>query len=105
MVVLFDKMGYKTLMAGLVEHPVLLDEAGKYPAVTCRGLVKISPQDREQEIIVDGQGLIGLEARAPDGTVLGRIMEVLTGEDEGGVTVVTHVVVESRCWISAPTRS
>jgi hypothetical protein len=58
-------------------------------------LVKISSQDREQEIIVDGQGLIGLEARAPDGTVLGRIMEVLTGEDEDGVTVVTHVVVES----------
>jgi hypothetical protein len=44
---------------------------------------------------VDGQGLIGLEARAPDGTVLGRIMEVLTGEDEDGVAVVTHVVVES----------
>ena len=43
---------------------------------------------------MDGQGLIGLEARAPDGTTLGRVMEVLTGEDDG-VIVVTHVVVES----------
>ena len=43
---------------------------------------------------MDGQGLIGLEARAPDGTALGRVTEVLTGEDDG-VVVVTHVVVES----------
>lgn len=44
---------------------------------------------------MDGQGLIGLEAWAPDGTVLGRVTEVITGEDEDGVVVVTHVVVES----------
>ena len=44
---------------------------------------------------MDGQGLIGLEARGPDGAVLGRVTEVLTGEDSDGVVVVTHVVVES----------
>ena len=44
---------------------------------------------------MDGQGLIGLEAWAPDGTSLGRVTEVLTGEDDEGVVVVTHVVVES----------
>ena len=44
---------------------------------------------------MDGQGLIGLEAWAPDGTALGRVTEVLTGEDDDGVVVVTHVVVES----------
>ena len=44
---------------------------------------------------MDGQGLIGLEAWAPDGTSLGRVTEVLTGEDNEGVVVVTHVVVES----------
>ena len=44
---------------------------------------------------MDGQGLIGLEAWAPDGTSLGRVTEVLTGEDDEGVVLVTHVVVES----------
>ena len=44
---------------------------------------------------MDGRGLIGLEARAPDGAVLGRVTEVLTGEGEDGVVAVTHVVVES----------
>jgi len=46
-------------------------------------------------VVVDGQGLIGLEAWTSDGTVLGRVTEVLTEEDDDGVVVVTHVVVES----------
>jgi hypothetical protein len=37
-------------------------------------------------------GLIGLEARAADGTEVGRIAEVVTDEEGGGVT---HVVVET----------
>ena len=44
---------------------------------------------------MDGQGLIGLEARAQDGTVLGRVTEVLTGDDGDGIVLVTHVVVEN----------
>lgn len=44
---------------------------------------------------MDGQGLVGLEAWAPDGTALGRVAEVLTGKDDDGVVVVTHLVVES----------
>ena len=40
---------------------------------------------------MEGQGLIGLEARLPDGTEVGRISEVLTDEETGEVT---HVLVE-----------
>ncbi len=43
---------------------------------------------------MDGQGLIGLEAWTPDGTAIGRVTEVLTGQDDDGIVVVTHVVVE-----------
>ena len=38
------------------------------------------------------RGLIGLEARAADGTEIGRIAEVVTDEESGEVT---HVVVET----------
>ena len=38
------------------------------------------------------RGLIGLEARAADGTEIGRIVEVVADEESGGVT---HVVVET----------
>jgi hypothetical protein len=40
---------------------------------------------------VEERGLVGLEARATDGSVLGRILDVLTDEDSGEVT---HVLVE-----------
>jgi hypothetical protein len=41
---------------------------------------------------VEEKGLIGLEARAQDGTEVGRVLEVLTDETTGNVT---HVVVET----------
>ncbi|QIN80301.1 hypothetical protein GBA65_19245 [Rubrobacter marinus] len=44
---------------------------------------------------MEGQGLVGLEARAPDGTGMGRIQEVITGDAGDGEVVVTHVVVET----------
>ncbi len=44
---------------------------------------------------MEGQGLVGLEARASDGTGMGRIREVITGDAGGGEVVVTHVVVET----------
>lgn len=40
---------------------------------------------------MEERGLVGLEARATDGSVLGRILDVLTDEESGEVT---HVVVE-----------
>jgi hypothetical protein len=40
---------------------------------------------------VDERGLVGLEARAVDGTEIGRISEVITSEESGEVT---HVLVE-----------
>lgn len=40
---------------------------------------------------MEERGMVGLEARAPDGSVLGRIVDVLTDEWSGEVT---HVVVE-----------
>jgi sporulation protein YlmC with PRC-barrel domain len=40
---------------------------------------------------VEERGLVGLEARADDGTVIGRISEVVTDEESGEVT---HVLVE-----------
>ncbi len=40
---------------------------------------------------MEERGLVGLEARAADGSVLGRILDVLTDEESGEVT---HVVVE-----------
>ncbi|HEX2180777.1 MAG TPA: PRC-barrel domain-containing protein [Rubrobacteraceae bacterium] len=40
---------------------------------------------------MEERGLVGLEARAADGTVVGRILDVLTDEDSGEVT---HVLVE-----------
>jgi hypothetical protein len=40
---------------------------------------------------VEERGLVGLEARDADGSVLGRISDVVTDEDSGEVT---HVVVE-----------
>jgi hypothetical protein len=40
---------------------------------------------------VEERGLVGLEARAADGSVVGRISDVLTDEESGEVT---HVVVE-----------
>ena len=39
------------------------------------------------------RGLIGLEARAADGTEVGRIAEVVTDEESGEVT---HVIVETK---------
>ena len=41
---------------------------------------------------MEERGLAGLEARAADGSVLGRILDVLADEESGEVT---HVVVES----------
>ena len=41
---------------------------------------------------MEEKGLIGLEARAQDGTEVGRVLEVLTDETTGNVT---HVVVET----------
>ena len=41
---------------------------------------------------MEDRGLIGLEARAQDGTEVGRVLEVLTDEATGNVT---HVVVET----------
>jgi len=38
------------------------------------------------------RGLVGMEARSPDGTEIGRILELLTDEESGEVT---HVVVEN----------
>jgi sporulation protein YlmC with PRC-barrel domain len=40
---------------------------------------------------VEARGLVGLEARAADGTEIGRISEVVTDEESGEVT---HVLVE-----------
>jgi PRC-barrel domain len=40
---------------------------------------------------VEERGLVGLEARAADGSVVGRISDVLTDEESGEIT---HVVVE-----------
>ena len=40
---------------------------------------------------MEERGLVGLEARAGDGSVLGRILDVLTDDESGEVT---HVVVE-----------
>jgi sporulation protein YlmC with PRC-barrel domain len=40
---------------------------------------------------VEERGLVGLEARAADGSVVGRILEVLTDEESGEVT---HVLIE-----------
>ena len=40
---------------------------------------------------MEERGLVGLEARATDGSVLGRILDVLTDEESGEVT---HVLVE-----------
>jgi hypothetical protein len=40
---------------------------------------------------VEERGLVGLEARTPDGAEVGRIAEVITDEESGEVT---HVVVE-----------
>jgi len=47
------------------------------------------------------RGLIGLEARATDGTEIGRIAEVVADEESGEVT---HVVVETESgeWLEAP---
>ncbi|MCA1687491.1 MAG: PRC-barrel domain-containing protein, partial [Actinobacteria bacterium] len=39
---------------------------------------------------LDERGLVGLEARARDGTEVGRISEVMTDEESGEVT---HVLV------------
>ena len=41
------------------------------------------------------RSLIGLEARAADGSEVGRIVEVVTDEESGEVT---HVVVETESW-------
>jgi sporulation protein YlmC with PRC-barrel domain len=40
---------------------------------------------------VEERGLVGLEARAADGSVLGRISDVITDEESGALT---HVIVE-----------
>jgi sporulation protein YlmC with PRC-barrel domain len=40
---------------------------------------------------VEERGLVGLEARAADGSVVGRILDVLTDEESGEVT---HVLIE-----------
>jgi sporulation protein YlmC with PRC-barrel domain len=40
---------------------------------------------------VEGRGLVGLEARGVDGSVLGRISDVITDEESGEVT---HVMVQ-----------
>lgn len=47
------------------------------------------------------RGLIGLEARAADGTEVGRIIDVVSDEESG---VVTHVVVEVEDgeWLEVP---
>jgi sporulation protein YlmC with PRC-barrel domain len=40
---------------------------------------------------LEERGLVGLEARAADGTEIGRISDVITDEESGEVT---HVLVE-----------
>ena len=40
---------------------------------------------------MEERGLVGLEARAADGTEIGRISDVITDEESGEVT---HVLVE-----------
>ncbi len=94
MIVLFDEIGYKTLMVALVEEHGLLEPAGQDPPLGWVGGGSPHRKLENRGSTVDGQGLIGLEARASDGTVLGRVTEVLTGEDDDGVVGITHVVVE-----------
>jgi hypothetical protein len=49
---------------------------------------------------VEERGLVGLEARAADGTEVGRIAEVVADEESGEVT---HVIIEGdEEWIEAP---
>jgi sporulation protein YlmC with PRC-barrel domain len=49
---------------------------------------------------VEERGLVGLEARAADGTEVGRITEVVADEESGEVT---HVIIEGdEEWIEAP---
>ena len=86
---LFDEVGYKDPMVALVEEYGLLQRRSVSGAAT------IYRRTGNGRTAVDGQGLVGLEARAPDGTVLGRVTEVLTGEDDDGIVLATHVVVES----------
>ena len=52
---------------------------------------------------MEARGLVGLEARAADGTEVGRIAEVIADEESGEVT---HVIIEGdEEWFEAPISS
>jgi hypothetical protein len=54
-----------------------------------RGYIPLAEENKE--VALEERGLVGLEARAADGSVLGRISDLVTDEGSGEVT---HVVVE-----------
>src|SRR5215208_1348559 len=54
--------------------------------------ISLGRREATLECDLQERGLIGLEARAADGTEIGRIVEVVADEESGEVT---HVVVET----------